>query len=129
MTDKPQMVSMERTPEDMAKAMMPMAGAMGPSQYPYGLCISLTHDELSKLGLDADCEVGDMVHLFAMAKVTSVTSNASESMETCRVELQITDLAVEDEDNEEADKGNSQKRASKRYGSDDADEEDAEEEA
>lgn len=117
MTDKPQMVSMAKTPEDIAKSMMPMMPD-GPSQYPYGLCISLNHDDLAKLGLDADCQVGDMVHLFAMAKVTSVSSNASESSESCRIELQITDLAVEDEDNEDAEPA-SQKRASKRYGSDD----------
>ena len=92
------MVDMARTPEEMTKAMMPAAIGGPSNQYPYGLCICLTHDELAKLGLSGDCEVGDMLHLHAMAKVTSVSSNASESAETCRIELQITDMEVEDED-------------------------------
>lgn len=117
--EAPQMVDMARTPEDLARSLMPMAQPTPSAQYPYGLSISLTHDELAKLGLDANCEVGDMLHLFAMAKVTNVNSNASESSQSCRIELQITHLAVEseDEENEEFDEAEDvqSKRASKRY--------------
>lgn len=126
MNEVPQMVDMARTPEDMARSMMPGMG----SQYPYGLSISLTHNELAKLGLEADCEVGDMLHLFAMAKVTSVSNNATETSQDCRIELQITHLSVEneDEENEEADMAEpdpSGKRARKRYKAENDNEEEA----
>lgn len=69
--------------------------------YPYGLCISLCDDEIEKLNLDVtDVEVGDMLHLFAMATVTSVSKRATESGECCRIELQITHLGLEDENEE-----------------------------
>ncbi len=92
------MISMARTPEDIKDIVETQQPEM--PIYPYGLCISLTHDELEKLDLDADCEIGDMVHLMAMAKVTSVSKNETTDGETCRIELQITDLSVEDEDEE-----------------------------
>lgn len=129
------MTDMAKTPEEVkeetAGMSAPMVSPANINRYPYGLCISLTEEELDKLGLEPTCEVGDMLHLHALAKVTSVSQNETEAGTRCRIELQITQLEVEseDEENEEADKGNSQKRASKRYGADDADEEDAEEEA
>jgi hypothetical protein len=76
-----------------------------PSKYPYGLSISLTEKELDKLGIEAsDIEVGDMLHLHALAKVTSVSCHDNEHGSTCRVELQICYLSGEDEEeeNEEA---------------------------
>lgn len=89
------MINMARSMEEMQAGMPTMPEA---PVYPYGLCICLTHDELDKLGLDADCEVGDMIHIMAMAKVTSISKNATSDGENCRVELQITDMSVEDED-------------------------------
>lgn len=68
--------------------------------YPYGLCISLTEKELEKLNLESDAQVGDLIHLHAMAKVTSVSQNDTSKGLTCRVELQITALAAEDESEE-----------------------------
>ena len=78
----------------------PFSGA-----YPYGLCISLGNNELEKLGLDPeDCEVGDMLHIHALAKVTSVSCHDREGQdgECHRIELQITHFMddVEDEDEE-----------------------------
>ncbi len=83
--------------------MYPMAvGGMDNSpRYPYGLSISLTEKELEKLDLDTSCEVGDLIHLFAMAKVTSVSQNETQKGTCCRVELQIMFLGLEDEDEEE----------------------------
>ena len=69
--------------------------------YPYGLCICLTQDELDKLDLDPNCEVGDMIHLNALAKVTSVSKRETEDGNDCRVELQIIYMAVEDEETEQ----------------------------
>lgn len=104
------MVDMALTPAEAKEdAPQPVAEAAikGP-RYPYGLSISLGDDELKKLGLGDELpSAGEMIHLFAMAKVTSAGEH--ESMGTdgktsiCRrVELQITHLATENEDQENA---------------------------
>ena len=98
------MVSMERTPDE--KAVERAQNECPPSiadmpDVPYGLCICLTEVELEKLDLEDDCEVGDLVHLFCMAKVTSVSKNDTGRGPKCRVELAITDMEVENEDTEE----------------------------
>lgn len=69
--------------------------------YPYGLSICLTHDELDKLDLDGDCQVGDLLHMVCMAKVTSVSKNETTDGESCRIELQIIDIEVAENQNEE----------------------------
>lgn len=69
--------------------------------YPWGLSISLGDDQLEKLGLEADCEVGDLLDMRAMARVTSVSQNETTGGKCCRVELQIIMLGVENEDDEE----------------------------
>lgn len=114
----PAMVDMKRTPkekEEAAEQNMPIAANQ--PDYPYGLCICLCEDELEKLGLlDEEIEVGDMIHLHAMCVVKSVSSSDNEmSGPSRRVELQITHIAAEDEDeeNEEAEKP---ERRSKLYG-------------
>jgi len=98
------MVDMRMDQKEKAEMMSP-----SPPDYPFGLCISLCQDELEKLGLlDADIEVGDMLHLQIMTKVTSYSENDNEvSGPTCRVELQVTHIGgVEDEDTEDQeDKG------------------------
>lgn len=95
------MKDMARTTEEKVEAMMPTVPADMPD-YPYGLCISLTEAELEKLGLDDECEVGDMIHLFAMAQVTSVSKTQNDGGNCCRIELQVTHLGCEDEDTETA---------------------------
>lgn len=88
-------------------------------RYPWGLCLRLDEKQLAKLDLDADCEVGDMIHLFAMAKVTSVSSSDREGGEPSHnIELQITHLALEDEDdeNEMSDDERSERRYKSRDG-------------
>jgi hypothetical protein len=65
--------------------------------YPWGLRICLTHIELKKLGLDADCEIGDLIDLRAFAVVTSISKDSSPSGDSARVELQIQKIAVEQE--------------------------------
>lgn len=63
---------------------------------PYGLRISLTHVELEKLGLDAECEVGDMIPFYAMAEVTSVRKNKTDAGDDICIELSITEMEIED---------------------------------
>jgi len=107
------MVDMRRTlaeKEEAAERMQPTAATQ--NDYPYGLCISLSQDELKKLGLeDEEVEVGDMIHLHCMAEVTSVSKSDNQQMgPQCRVELQITHIAAEDEE-EENEQEEPQKRA------------------
>ncbi len=78
-------------------------GAINTPIYPYGLQISLTNDELEKLGLDSDCGVGDMLHMHCLAKVTSVSKRETEGGEDCCIQLQITHISAEDEDAENED--------------------------
>ncbi len=58
--------------------------------------ISLTDRELGKMGLEADCEVGDLIHLIGDARLESVSR--SSFGETAN--LQITKLSFEDESEE-----------------------------
>ncbi len=100
------MVDMAKTPAEVKEDSAPVSAMDAPDSgpsYPWGLCISLNEDDLKKLDITADeIDVGDMVHLFAMAKVTSKSISDNESSgPCCRIELQITHLAGEDEDTEE----------------------------
>lgn len=116
------MIDMARTPEEkeesaeLTMATMPSPDSM--PTYPYGLCLSLGSDEMEKLGLDGDCQVGDLLHFTAMAKVTSVSMSDSEfSGPDCRIEMQIQQMGVpEDESTETPDPTPGQLSRPKRYG-------------
>lgn len=95
------MVDMARTTEEkivLVEQSMPLPAAA--ADYPYGLCLSLTEDELEKLDLDDDVEAGDTLHFMALATVKSVSKNDYNGEKSCRIELQITRMAVENEDDE-----------------------------
>src|SRR6202043_1059137 len=68
------MTSMEMDDDDKLDSACPAALESVPD-YPWGLRISLTHRELEKLGLEADCDIGDVIDLRAFARVCSVSSN------------------------------------------------------
>ena len=74
---------------------MKVGPAGQPSPYPWGLCIRLEEEELTKLGMKQLPGVGDEFHFVAVAKVTSVNQSAreGEESETC-VALQITMMRV-----------------------------------
>ena len=112
-------VDMANTPDE-AEADMPATIDYKGPKYPYGLTMRLTEKELAKLDLDDGCEVGDTLHLFAMVRVTSISSNEREDGEkNCSIELQVTHIALEDEDEENEMSGDD--RAKRRYGADEAD--------
>lgn len=94
------MKSMELDDESKLDAVMPIETAK--PDYPWGLRISLTEEELGKLDLDhKDAQVGGVFHLHGLARITSVSVNKnSDGKETCRIEAQIEDLAIESEDEE-----------------------------
>lgn len=91
----------EKSEDRAAMYAMPGSG----SAVPPGLCLCLTERELDKLGKDADLEVGDLIHLFAMAKVTSVSKRDDGDGPKCRLELAIIALAAEDENDEDGPDG------------------------
>ncbi len=104
-----QMVDMAVTPSEHAD-ILPSVAPEPTSQpiYPYNLSISLQDEELEKLGIDCDdedCQVGNYLHLHALAEVTSYSKNKTNDGERRCLGLQITHLEVEDEsaENDEAD--------------------------
>ncbi len=75
----------------------------------YGLSISFGKDEIEKLGIGDDVQVGDYLHIHALAKVTSVSMPVGEE-NRCRVEATMTHIAAsddEDEENEQEDRSES----------------------
>ncbi len=96
------MTSMELDPEEQHDMVMPIPVAEEP-KYPWGLRINLTQSELEKLGLDyAGAQLDGVVHLHALARITSMSCDQTQDGENCRIELQITDMDVESEDDENA---------------------------
>ena len=94
------LVDMELDDESKIDFVGPIPMSSKPD-YPYGLRISLTENELEKLGLEADCDVGDMIDMRCFGTVTSVSLNDGDGGKSCRIEIQIEKMAVENEMNEE----------------------------
>lgn len=93
------MHSMELDDEDKLDACLPMPCAL--PDFPYGLRISLTEKEFETLKIDpAAAIVGGICHGHFMARICSVSANEGSGGNTCRVEMQIEDLAIECEDEE-----------------------------
>lgn len=88
------LVDLELTDEEKLDAVMPMP--MDRPDYPFGLKICLTHKELEKLDLEADCDIGDMIDMRCFGEVTSVSKDGENS----RVEIQIQKISVENESDE-----------------------------
>lgn len=95
------LIDLELDDEDQMDACLPMP--CDRPRYPYGTRICLTEKELEKLGLEADCDIGDVIDIRCFATVTSVSKNETESGCTSRVELQIEKMAVEPEMGESED--------------------------
>jgi hypothetical protein len=92
------MVDLRRSDAEKEEAMSPLAYE-AIRDYPPGLCIRLTKEELEKLDLDDNVDVGDTIDVRAFATVTAVHKTG----EDCCVELQIERMAVENETTEEPD--------------------------
>lgn len=90
----------EKTAADGPFACSTVGGPTGPD-YPYGLRIRLSEDELAKLDLDGDCTAGDMIDLRAFAKVINVNVEEVDGKPRRSIELQIQQIALENEETEE----------------------------
>ncbi len=100
-----QMVDMRRTPAEKVEEVSETMAASVPgtdmvADYPYGLCISLSEEELEKLGLSDDCDIGDAIDIRCFAEVTSVSKHKYGDKDCCRVELQITRMQMTEEPGE-----------------------------
>lgn len=111
-------VDMAMSPQEASDAYASPPKPDNLPKYPYGLCISLCKDEIEKLQLDIeDCEVGEMLHLHALARVTSRSNQETEAGDNPRVEMVLAFLEIEDEDkeNSEEDRITPAKKMSRLY--------------
>lgn len=113
------MVDMALTPEEKEeKAQAYTPCAVDEPNYPYGLSISLDETSLAKLGLDADCDIDDLIHMNIMGKVTGVSKNSTGSGDRKNVNIQIMYMGLENEAHEnveEADEPSLEKHGYLRY--------------
>ena len=97
--DKP-MKNMKVTQADVC-ASTDQALAGQASEYPYGLRICLTPEVMKKLDLPKLPEVGQMLGLHAVVEVVGVNiDRAYNGGRDKRVELQITDMVLQDKSND-----------------------------
>ena len=112
------LVSMARSSEALKQdraygTIMPIADTTEQPVYPYGLCISLSDEELEKLKLDCDCDVGEEITFVIRCEVTSVSQSKAPEGSRSRLELQIVAMKPSDvpddmrPDNDEDDKKSS----------------------
>lgn len=109
------MVDMSKSAADVKKEVGEMCAPVGMpkvDEYPWGLRVSLDTEVLAKLKMGELPTVGEMIHFCSMGKVTSVSESEREASDgskskDCHVEIQITHLAMfenEDRENEMATK-------------------------
>lgn len=88
------MINMKRKPTKV-NVLEPGCCSVGESPYPYGLHISLTTDELAKLGIKDMPDVGTVMTLHAKVSVTSSSESKYEGKPTAYdMGLQITDMEL-----------------------------------
>ncbi len=99
------MVDMTLSPEEKIEKRMedsyPPPISLMPD-IPSGLCMCWDEDILEKLNIEVDdCDVGDMLHVSGMVRLTSKSINETDSGRRMRFEVGFVFMSVEDE-NEEA---------------------------
>jgi hypothetical protein len=77
--------------------------------YPYSTRITIEDDQFKSLPIYDNVSVGDSVTIKAKAKVTRISESESSSEngsnDHCSVELQLTDIGVEPDNDSEMDEG------------------------
>lgn len=68
-------------------------------KYPYGTSITLDEKVLEKINVDySDWKVGDIFSLDVLVKITSISENETQDSKRCCVNLQITALKGEEDE-------------------------------
>lgn len=89
-----EMTNLKMSDDDAKEYAQPTLAA-GTPEYPYGLCICLDEDTISKLGITTLPKVGQSMTMQAKVEVRSVSDSNSKDMgRQRRLELQITDMAL-----------------------------------
>lgn len=76
--------------------------ALGKETYPYGLRLHLDEESIKKLGLDELPAVGKKLVLYAKVEVQSASIHEHKDGKNRMLDLQITDLCVEEETKDSA---------------------------
>jgi hypothetical protein len=93
------MISLKQSAKKMKAGESPIAMDIEHDEYPYGTRIDLNKDTLEKLKIKTLPAVGDEIMIECKAKVIAVRESASQHDTSRSVELQITDMDLElDED-------------------------------
>ena len=93
-------LSTEEKVEKRAEDMYPPPILLMPD-IPSGLCMCWDEDIIEKLGIDTEnCDVGDMLHVSGMVKLTSKSISESDAGVRMRFEVGFCLMAVEDENAE-----------------------------
>lgn len=97
------MQSMALDDEEKLDMIQPMKDESLP-EYPYGLRICISQDEMAKLGIEpADAQVGGYFLAHVYCCITSVSSDKkSDGSECHRMEAQIEQMSIEGDDAEAA---------------------------
>lgn len=93
------MIDLELTAEDVAETMPSMPFDLprpDKKRFPYGMVLRLDQKTLDKLGLDCDCDEGDMIDMRCFGEVIVVHKEDGQNS----VSIQITKIQVEDESEE-----------------------------
>lgn len=91
---KPNLIDMKRSAPDEEAGEDAMPASMNGEQYPYGLCMQLSEEDMAKLGLTGLPTVGTEVHGMFVAQVTSASQDAGDDQDR-RIAIQITMLQLE----------------------------------
>lgn len=94
------MVHMARTAADKKaekdKYSNKTLGGSGEDDYPYGLSVSLGHEELNKLGLNGPLpKVGSKIPLTAHAHVKSTSEESTDGVKRRRMTLELRHMALD----------------------------------
>ena len=84
-------------------AQKPMDGADkdAPVNYPFGVSLTLQNDDLKALGLDcddADCKVGNYVHLHLLAEVVGIHKTGDSVLVNLQVTHGLDEDSVDDDE-------------------------------
>ena len=75
------------------------------AEYPYGICLHLSREELIKLGFKGLPKIGEVFMVDAKCEVTEVSMGAGKDHEYASASLQITEMELEESEEEEEDDG------------------------